>query len=71
MQGKFSADFLLRAFVASHTGNLKPVFRGRNDLGYLVHFDDVAIQVLWEEWQMCSAAMLIVVDKLIDEYVAS
>lgn len=71
MQGNFSTDFLLRAFVASHTGDMKPVYRGQNEGGYLVHFDDVSTQGLWEEWQMCSASMFIVIDKLIDEYVAS
>lgn len=66
----FATDSLLPLFLVTHekTSEMISRFQGKNENGYLIHFDDEGCQMLWEEWQVCSAAMMTLFGHLIKEY---
>lgn len=66
----FTNSFLLKAFLSTHSDPVKPVYQGKNSEGYHVHFTNEIWQRLWEEWQTCAAAMLLLVTDSVEHHEA-
>lgn len=66
MTDTFTTDFLLKTFLATHTGSMEQNPKGKNENGYDQRFDDLQWQHAWEEWQTCASAMMILFNSVVD-----